>query len=88
MGYDDRFAPRRVVVEGRLDVEENWPARDIRADDPNVVQGNDYEYDEAHDSPAGPVGTASTVRPVNPPEVNVGDDGDYGYDEAHDFGTR
>jgi hypothetical protein len=73
---------------GRLDMEENWPARDVGADNPNVSQGNDYEYDEAHDTQAGPMGTASTPRPVNPPDVNMGDDGDYGYDEAHDFGTR
>jgi hypothetical protein len=70
-----------------LDVEENWLARDVRADNPNVSQGNDYEYDEAHDTPNGPVGTASAPQAVNPPDVNVGDDGDYGYDEAHDFGT-
>ena len=69
-------------------MEENWPARDAGADNPNVYQGNDYEYDEAHDAQAGPVGAAPASRPVNPPDVNVDDDGDYGYDQAHDFGTR
>jgi hypothetical protein len=68
-----------------LDVEENGLAGDVRADNPNVPQGNDYEYDEAHDTPAMPMGTAAAPQLVNPPEVNVGDDGDYGYDEAHDF---
>jgi hypothetical protein len=63
-------------------------ASDVGADNPNVSLGNDYEYDEAHDTPAGPMATASAPRPVNPPDVNLGDDGDYGYDEAHDFGTR
>jgi hypothetical protein len=73
----------------RLDMEENRPARDVGAENPNVPRGSDYEYDEAHDMPAPPVGAASAPPPVGrPPEVNVGDGGDYGYDEAHDFGSR
>ena len=69
-------------------MQENWLGHDVRADNPNVPQGNDYEYDEAHDAPAGPVGTTSAPQPIHPPDVDLGDDGDYGYDEAHDFGSR
>jgi hypothetical protein len=36
----------------RFDVEENRPAR---AENPSIFQGHDYEYDEAHDMPAGPL---------------------------------
>jgi hypothetical protein len=67
-------------LSGRLDMDENRP---------DLPQDGDYEYDEAHDLPAGSTREASTPRPVNlPPEVDVDDDGDYGYDEAHDFGAR
>ena len=63
--------------------------RDLGAENRTSTQGDDFEYDEAHDAPAGPVRGTSAPRPVNPPpEVNIGEDGDYGYDEAHDFGRR
>ena len=69
-------------------MDENRAPRDVGADNRNV-QGDDYEYDEAHDAPARPVGGAFAPPPVNPPpKVNVGAGGDYGYDQAHDFGTR
>jgi hypothetical protein len=72
----------------RLDVEENRPARDLGAENPNIPQGHDYEYDEAHDVPAGPLGGTPSPHRVNPPpKVNLGQGGDYGYDEAHDFGA-
>jgi hypothetical protein len=59
-------------------VEENGP----------TPQGNDYEYDEAHDVPAGPLGlTPAPHRVTPPPQVNLDKGGDYGYDEAHDFGA-
>ncbi len=35
-------------------MEENRPARDPGADNPRIPPGYDYEYDEAHDVPAGP----------------------------------
>jgi hypothetical protein len=71
----------------RLDVEENRPARDLGAENPNTAQGDDYEYDEAHDVPAGPLGETPAPHRVDPPKVNLGAGGDYGYDEAHDFGA-
>jgi hypothetical protein len=71
----------------RLDVEENGPGRDLGAENPHIPQG-DYEYDEAHDVLAGPLGGTPARRRVNPsPKVNLGQGGDYGYDEAHDFGS-
>jgi hypothetical protein len=70
-------------------MEENRSARDVGADNASVPHGDDYEYDEAHDAPVGPVDRPPAPPPVNPPPtVNVGDGGDYGYDEAHDFGVR
>ena len=66
-------------------MEETWPAN-AGADNP-IPEGNDYEYDEAHDVPAGPLsGIPAPHRVYAPPTVNLGQDGDYGYDEAHDFG--
>jgi hypothetical protein len=67
-------------------MEESQPARDVGTDNPNVPRSDDYEYDEAHDTPTAPAGAASTRQPVRPPDVNVGSGGDYGYDEAHDLG--
>jgi hypothetical protein len=50
--------------------------------------GDDYEYDEAHDVPAGLLGgTPAPHRVIPPPKVNLGEGGGYGYDEAHDFGA-
>jgi hypothetical protein len=71
----------------RLDVEDNRPARDVGAENPNVPLGYDYEYDEAHDVPAGPLGETPAPHRVDPPVVNLDAGGDYGYDEAHDFGV-
>jgi hypothetical protein len=80
MGYTDRSGAHW----GKLDMDENRPADDL-----DLPQGGDYEYDEAHDLPAAPTGEAAAPRPVNlPPAVNVDDSGDYAYDEAHDFGAR
>ena len=63
-------------------------ARDGGAENPNTSQG-DYEYDEAHDALAGPLGETPAPHRVDPPppKVNLDAGGDYGYDEAHDFGT-
>jgi len=70
----------------RLDVEETWPAH-AGAENP-IPEGDDYEYDEAHDLSAGPLSEAPAPHPVYAPTtVNLGQDGDYGYDEAHDFGA-
>jgi len=67
-------------------VEENLPARDIGAENPNIPVGHDYEYDEAHYVPAGLLGgTPAPHRVIPPPKVNLSEGGDYGYDEAHDF---
>jgi hypothetical protein len=72
-------------------VEENRPSRDLGAEKANIAQGDDnqddYQYDEAHDVWAGPLGESPAPHRVcPPPKVNLGVDGDYGYDEAHDFG--
>ena len=72
---------------GRLDVEENRPAGDPGAESPKIPPGDDYEYDEAHDVAAGPLGGTPAPHRVDPPEVNLGAGGDYEYDEAHDFGA-
>ena len=70
-------------------MEENRPAGEVGANDPNLTQGDDYEYDESHDALSGPLsGPATPHRVTPPPKANPGDSGDYGYDEAHDFGTR
>jgi hypothetical protein len=54
----------------------------------NLPQGDDYEYDEAHDALSGPLhGTPAPHRVDRPPKVNLDQGGDYGYDEAHDFGS-
>ena len=34
-------------------MKENKPTRDRGAENANVAQGHDFEYDEAHDVPAG-----------------------------------
>jgi hypothetical protein len=69
-------------------VEENRPAPDPGAEDANIPEGSDYEYDEAHnDVPAGRLGGTPVPHRVDPPQVNLGAGGDYGYDEAHDFGA-
>ena len=67
-------------------MEENGPARDPDADSPRIPPSHDYEYDEAHDVPAGPLReTHSPHRVDAPPGVHLDKGGDYGYDEAHDF---
>ena len=69
-------------------MEENLPPRDYGAENPNIPQSHDYEYDEAHDEPAEALGGTPAPHRVNPPpKVNLGEGGDYGYDEAHDFGA-
>jgi hypothetical protein len=50
----------------RLDVEENRPARSLDAEDANIPQGDDYEYDEAHDMAAGPLGGTLSPHRVDP----------------------
>lgn len=67
-------------------MEERRPARDVGTGDPNLAQGDDYEYDEAHDAPADAGRVARAPRPMSPPGVDAGIGGDYGYDEAHDLG--
>ncbi len=69
-------------------MQEDQPAQDAGAEDPDVERGEDYEYDEAHDAPAGPVGAVCASQPGGPPEVDIGTGGDYGYDQAHDLGIR
>ena len=65
-------------------MDENRPARHLGAENPNILpHGHDYEYDEAHDVPAGPLGRTPATHRVTPlSKVNLGADGDYGYDEA------
>jgi hypothetical protein len=52
-------------------MEENRPARDFGAKNPNIPQGHDYEYDEAHDVPAGPPGGIPAPYRVDPPPPTV-----------------
>ena len=70
-------------------MEKNRPAGDLGAKNANIPQGDDYEYDEAHDVLAGPLGETPAPHRVDPPapKVNLDAGGDYGYDEAHDFGA-
>ena len=70
-------------------MEQNRPSRDVGAENAMIAQGDDYEYDEAHDVWAGPVVETPAPHRVDPPppKVNLGAGGDYGYDEAHDFGA-
>jgi hypothetical protein len=70
-------------------VEKNRPAGDLGAKNANIPHGDDYEYDEAHDVLAGPLGETPAPHRVDPPapKVNLDAGGDYGYDEAHDFGA-
>ena len=70
-------------------MEENRLTRDLGTGEPKHPQGVDYEYDEAHDVPAGSLGGTPGPHRVDapPPKVNLGAGGDYGYDEAHDFGA-
>ena len=70
-------------------MEENRPAGDLGAENANIPHGDDYEYDEAHDVLAGPLGETPAPHRVDPPPPKVILDagGDYGYDEAHDFGA-
>ena len=70
-------------------MEKYRPARDLGAENPDIPEGNDYEYDEAHDVLAGPLGRTPAPHRVDPPppKLNLGEGGDYGYDEAHDFGA-
>jgi hypothetical protein len=69
-------------------MDENGPARDLGAENPNIHEGHDYEYDEAHGVPAGQMGEPPKPHRVDPPsKSNFGAGGDYGYDEAHDFGA-
>ena len=70
-------------------MEENTPAGDHGADNPAIPPGYDYEYDEAHDVPPGPIRETPTAHRVDaPPGVHLDEGGDYGYDEAHDFCAR
>ena len=70
-------------------MEENRPARNPGADNPQIPPGYDYEYDEAHDAPAGRLHETPPPHRVDPPSgVPLGEGGDYGYDEAHDFCAR
>jgi hypothetical protein len=50
----DRPGGESSAHEGRCDVEENRPVRDPGVDHPRIPPGSDFEYDEAHDVPAGP----------------------------------
>ena len=69
-------------------MEQNRPARDLGAENANIPQADDYQYDEAHDVPVGPLGATPAPHRVDPPpKMNLGAGGDYGYDEAHDFGA-
>jgi hypothetical protein len=69
-------------------VEEKGPARDLDAENANIPRGDDYQYDEAHDVPAHPLGPIPVRHRIDPsPKVNLGAGGDYEYDEAHDFGA-
>ena len=70
-------------------MEENRPGRDLDTENPNTLHGDDYEYDEAHDVLAGPLGETPAPHRVDPPppKVDLGAGGDYVYDEAHDFAT-
>lgn len=55
----------------------------------DVSQGDDYEYDEAHDALTTAASLAPAPRPASPPpQVDIGEGGDYGYDEARDFGRK
>ncbi|MEU4216015.1 hypothetical protein [Actinoplanes sp. NPDC026623] len=58
------------------------------AEDTAVTQpdGDDYEYDEAHDADGGAQQQPAGPPPVRLPEgIHVADTGgDYGYDCAHD----
>src|SRR5262249_61029685 len=67
----------------RLEMDEHPPGTDSA----DASRGDDYEYDEAHDTPTGtPDGTPSpSFNP--PPDVNIGVGGDFGYDEAHSLGA-
>jgi hypothetical protein len=67
-------------------VEQNRPARDLGAENQDIPQGNDYEYDEAHDVLAGPLRGTPAPHRVDAPKMTLDAGGDYGYDEAHDFG--
>jgi hypothetical protein len=70
-------------------VEENRPADDLGAENPRIPLGHDYEYDEAHGVPTGPLPETPAPHRVDPPPgVHLGEGGDYGYDEAHDFCAR
>jgi hypothetical protein len=60
-------------------MDDNRPGRDLGA-------GHDYEYDEAHDALAQPMGSTPAPHRVDAPQPNLDRGGDYGYDEAHDFG--
>jgi hypothetical protein len=68
-------------------MDEDRPAGAPGAESPRIPPGDDFEYDEAHDVPAGPPGRTRAPHRVDPPEMNRGAGGDYGYDEAHDFGA-
>ena len=70
-------------------MEQNTAPGSAGDDKRDMSQGDDYEYDEAHDALTAPAGRASTARPASPPpKVDVGEGGDYGYDEARDFGRQ
>ena len=48
-------------------MEETRPPRDPGADHPRIPPGYDYEYDEAHDVPAGPLHETPAPHRVDPP---------------------
>ena len=89
-GGDRLAAASRATPERRCDVEENRPAHDPRAENPRILPGYDYEYDEAHDVPAEhPLRETPAPHRVDAPSgVHLGEGGDFGYDEAHDFCAR
>jgi hypothetical protein len=59
----------------------------LMAEKTGVPEGHDYEYDEAHDFPAGPMAGSLAPHRVDAPQMTLDQGGDYGYDEAHDFGA-
>ena len=86
MSCGDDSAPSQASIDG------GWPwtrtgALATPVLNPKIAPGDDYEYDEAHDVSAGPLGGVRGTHRVDPPEVNLGAGGDYQYDEAHDFGA-
>lgn len=86
MSCGDRSAPSRAPIDGGWTWKRTGPLA-TPAPRARKSPGDDYEYDEAHDVPAGPLAGTRAPHRVDPPEVNLGAGGDYEYDEAHDFGA-